>query len=71
MSEAKHRELLDVLRRCEGKVMLSGYPSRMYDDMLAGWTRHTFDMPNHAAGGAKKDRETEVLWCNFAGGEGR
>jgi DNA adenine methylase len=65
MTEADHRELLDVLRGCKGKVMLSGYPSGLYDEALAGWNRHTFDVPNHAAGGKKKGRETEVLWCNF------
>ena len=65
MTEADHQVLLDVLLRCEGKVMLSGYPSELYDRALAGWRRHTFDMPNHAAGGDTKGRETEVLWCNF------
>src|SRR5262249_13626103 len=49
MTEADHRELLDVLRQCRGKVMLSGYPSELYDAALSGWTRHTFDLPNHAA----------------------
>jgi DNA adenine methylase len=67
MTQAQHRELLNVLLRCTGNVMLSGYPSALYDDMLAGWTRHTFDRPNNAAGGSVKDRETEVLWCNFKG----
>jgi DNA adenine methylase len=65
MPEADHRQLLDVLLACRGKVMLSGYPSRLYDEALAGWTRHIFDLPNNAAGGASKDRETEVLWCNW------
>jgi DNA adenine methylase len=65
MGEADHRELLDVLLACKGKVMLSGYPSALYDQVLAGWTRYTFDLPNHAAGGKRKARETEVLWCNF------
>jgi DNA adenine methylase len=64
MTEAEHRALLDVLLRCRGKVMLSGYPSALYDTALAGWTRHTIDLPNNAAGGKAKDRETEVLWCN-------
>jgi DNA adenine methylase len=59
MSEADHRELLDALRQCRGKVILSGYPSRLYDDSLRGWDRHTFEMPNNAASGAKKGRETE------------
>jgi DNA adenine methylase len=65
MTEADHRELLDVLRACKGKVMLSGYPSRLYDEALSGWTRRAFNLPNHAAGGRKKGQETEVLWCNF------
>jgi DNA adenine methylase len=65
MTEAEHRELLEVLRSCRGKVMLSGYPSALYDTALACWKRHTFDLPNHASGAKTKDRETEVLWCNF------
>jgi DNA adenine methylase len=65
MSEADHRELLSLLRTVKGKVMLSGYPSALFDQALAGWTRHAFDLPNNAAGGAAKGRETEVLWCNF------
>jgi DNA adenine methylase len=65
MSEGDHRELLEVVKQCQGKVMLSGYPSRLYDTALADWKRHTFDLPNNAASGKTKDRETEVLWCNF------
>jgi len=65
MSTEDHRQLLDVLTHCKGKVMISGYPSALYDQTLAGWKRHTFDLPNNAAGGKEKVRETEVLWCNF------
>jgi len=65
MSDAGHAELLAVLKGCRGKVMLSGYANALYDDALAGWTRHPFDVPNNAAGGRSKRRMTEVLWCNF------
>jgi DNA adenine methylase len=65
MSRDDHCELLDVVRIVHGKVMLSGYPSTLYDDALADWNRHTFDLPNNAAAGKSKARETEVLWCNF------
>jgi DNA adenine methylase len=65
MSEADHQQLLDVLLTLESKVILSGYPSELYDTALAGWTRHTVDLPNNAAGGKAKGRETEVLWCNY------
>ena len=65
ITAADHRQLLDVLTACRGRVMLSGYPSALYEEALAGWTRHAFDVPNHAAGGKTKGRETEVVWCNF------
>jgi len=65
MSQADHRELLELIRGARGKIMLSGYPSDLYDSALSGWSRHTFDLPNNAAAGKSKARETEVLWCNF------
>jgi hypothetical protein len=45
--------------------MLAGYRSGLYDSMLKGWTAHPFDLPNNAAGGEKKRRMIEVVWCNF------
>ena len=69
MTVAGHEELLALVRTLRGKVMLSGYASGLYDAALTGWTRHEFDLPNHAAGGAGKRRMTEVLWCNFGPGK--
>lgn len=65
MTEEQHRELLAVLRECKGKVILSGYPSPLYEGMLSDWKCHRVDIANHAAGGKAKARETECLWCNF------
>ena len=65
MSEEEHRQLLATLLECKGKVMLSGYSSALYESALGKWRRHTFELPNNAAGGEKKRRMTEVLWCNF------
>jgi DNA adenine methylase len=65
MAEADHRRLLEVLVRADGKVLISGYRSDLYDQLLAGWTRHDFDLPNNAAGGASKRRMTECVWLNF------
>lgn len=65
MQEEAHRELLVALQACRGRVILSGYSSTLYDSMLQDWKRHTFDLPNNAAGGDTKRRMTEVLWCNF------
>ncbi len=66
MGEKQHAALLTVIRECEGHVMLSGYPSGLYDDRLHDWTRHEFSISTQAAGGATKRRMTEVLWCNFS-----
>jgi DNA adenine methylase len=65
MTEGQHRALLELLLAAEGKVILSGYPSALYDGLLADWTRHEIDIASHGAGGRKKGREVEVLWCNF------
>ncbi len=65
MKERDHQDLLDTLRTCQGKVMISGYPSPLYDGALSDWNRHSFNLPNNAAGGEAKRRMTEVVWCNF------
>jgi DNA adenine methylase len=65
MSEADHRAMLDTICLCRGKVMLSGYPNRLYDRELHDWNRHEIDIDNKAAGGKTKRKMTEVLWMNF------
>lgn len=65
MTEQDHRELAKVLRRCKSKVVLSGYPSPLYDELYGDWRTVKFDMPNHAAGGRSKARMQEMLWMNW------
>jgi DNA adenine methylase len=65
MTEADHRKLLDALRSCKGKVILSGYANPLYDDALRGWARYVVERPNNAAGGKVKRRMAEVIWCNY------
>jgi len=65
MSEENHRELADVLNVCKAKVILSGYPSLLYDELYADWRTVTFDIANHAAGGRTKARKQERLWLNW------
>jgi len=61
MDDADHRELAGVLRGLKGMVMLSGYPSALYDELYGDWNR----LERAAlADGAKK--RTEVLWFNPA-----
>lgn len=62
LTDDQHHELLAFLRTLKGKVMLSGYPSAIYDEALDGWTRIE---KAALADGARK--RVEVLWCNFEG----
>lgn len=64
--DAEHIELADALLACRASVVLSGYPSPLYDDLYASWQRvecaaYT-GQGNHAE--ERNDRRTEVLWSN-------
>jgi DNA adenine methylase len=65
MTEGDHRELLAVIKQCQGTIMLSGYPNPLYDGELAGWRREDFVIDNKASGGKVKRQMTESLWMNF------
>jgi DNA adenine methylase len=64
MSDAEHLDLLDVLARVEGFVVLCGYPHEMYDDMLDGWER--FETKPRASAAKGSVLRTEVVWINPA-----
>lgn len=64
-SIAQHTQLLDALRACRAAVILSGYESDLYEQLLTGW--HV-----HALAGARNQRNTptrEVVWSNRPFGE--
>lgn len=61
LTDDQHASLSTLLRSLKGMVVLSGYPSAMYDDLYAGWVR--VDRKAHADGA--RDR-IESLWMNDA-----
>lgn len=61
MDAADHERLLSHLRTLAGMVVLSGYPSPLYDGALADWTR-----VERAALADGALARTEVLWLNLA-----
>lgn len=61
-SDEDHRELIALLRSVPAAVMLSGYPSALYDELLADWRCLTFQAMTR--GGVR----TECLWMNFPAG---
>ncbi len=54
-----HVELLELLKRLPCSVMLSGYPSGLYDELLPHW--RTLELQVMNQGGVR----TEKLWFNF------
>ncbi|BBO34440.1 DNA adenine methylase [Lacipirellula parvula] len=65
MTDQDHRDLAAVLMRCRSKVVLSGYPSELYEELYGDWRSVDFDIANHAAGGNSKRRMFERVWMNF------
>ncbi len=61
LDAAQHVALLEALKRVQGMVVLSGYPSPMYDEALAGWRRVE---RQHNAMALKAHARTEVLWIS-------
>lgn len=61
--ETSHRELAEALHAARAAVVLSGYPSDLYDrDLYAGWDRHTIGTLTGNSSGVQT--RTEVLWSN-------
>ena len=63
MSRDDHIELLETIEDCDAAVMISGYRSELYDDMLSKWIRHDKETTTGASN--NNARRTESLWCNF------
>lgn len=60
MEDKDHAKLLEALKAHKGPVILSGYQSQMYDDMLQGW--HTEE---HQSRNQRNRTVKEVVWMNF------
>ncbi|GGM34857.1 DNA methyltransferase [Longimycelium tulufanense] len=61
-SETDHCALAEALRDCRAAVVLSGYPSPLYQRLYADW--HVTRIPTATAQGGARSERTEVLWSN-------
>lgn len=59
MTDRQHVELLNRLRVSPASVILSGYPSNLYDELLPDW--RTYEFQAMTRGGPR----TEKLWLNY------
>lgn len=62
-----HRRLADVLAVTPAKVILSGYPSRLYDELYRDWERREVTVTVTSTNAVTHPRrgQTEVFWMNF------
>lgn len=60
MTERDHCELLEVLLAHKGPVVLSGYESKLYNDVLQGWHKE-----QHQSRNQRNRVVKETLWMNF------
>jgi len=61
-----HVRMLAILQELPGPVVLSGYPSTLYDSALSTWHRIALTRKaSSSAGKGSTATRTEVLWCNF------
>jgi DNA adenine methylase len=65
-AEEEHRELAEALRATPAAVVLSGYPSPLYEELYGNWNRLERRVPvstSNRYGGTTR-WATEVLWSN-------
>lgn len=60
MNNADHKNLLDVIVNHKAKIIISGYPSKFYDNALKGWHKET-----HISRNQRNKQVKEVIWMNF------
>lgn len=64
MIDEEHMQLLTLLKKHKGKILVSGYDNDLYNDMLKGWNK--VYKTNQAERGIVR---TETLWMNYETGQ--
>lgn len=65
MTNVEHIDLLKLCLQSKAKIVLSGYPSELYQELLGDWKFRTLAIANHASQSKKKKYKTECIWTNF------
>lgn len=64
MTDRDHENLLDCLRHCRGRVLISSYPSPIYEERLKDWVR--VEKETHVQFSNSGQARTEILWKNWS-----
>lgn len=64
MTDAEHVELINALLELDGMVVLCGYQTDLYSDLLSNWSSHTTE--SRISAGRGTALRTETVWLNPA-----
>lgn len=66
MTIEQHCALLDYLNRgMRGDVLISGYPSELYNEKLKHWRHVDIEIDNKASSSSIKEMKIERVWMNY------
>jgi len=67
MTDDDHVELLTLANSLQGKVIISGYESELYNKMLDDWRRVDIESVSHATINpkGKRAKRIESVWLNY------
>jgi DNA adenine methylase len=60
-----HRKMARLVNKSAAKIVISGYDSTLYDEILKGWRKEKREIANHSGQNKKKQKRIEVLWLNY------
>lgn len=66
MTDVQHEELAEVLRSLKGMVIISSYPSPLYEKLYRGWNKIQWTSGQFCSANTNKQKRTEVVWLNAA-----
>ena len=61
----QHIQLLNMIKNARGKIVISGYQSRLYKETLVGWKCKKKEIANHSSQSKTKERKIECIWMNY------
>lgn len=62
MDCGQHEKLLELMKKCQSMLVVSGYENELYNDMLQGWSKST--RQTAASGQNGGTTRQEVLWIS-------
>lgn len=65
LEEPQHIDYLTIAKNHKGKILISGYDSSLYNNILGDWNKISTNIVNHSGQTKTKSQRTEILWKNY------